>query len=306
MNNTMLLDAPATASSSAAGDLLALYEVSPADLACIKRYGQSIATRYDEYIDLFYRWLKTQPEFNLFFSDAHKLGSVQKQQVDYWKRFFAVKVDDEYVENRRMVGEAHARIGLPLPAYFAAVNMSLIIFTEKLHDNSQSSEEHAAMVRAVTKLMHLDTAIIVETFSILTNKKMADQSQALMEMSTPVTAIWDDILVLPIVGIIDSRRAQDVMNAMLTKITETQSRVIILDISGVAVVDTAVANHLIKITKATRLMGCACTISGLAPAIAQTIVELGIDVGEVQTTATLRDALERAFKVTGVDVRKRA
>ncbi len=127
-----------------------------------------------------------------------------------------------------------------------------------------------------------------------------------MEMSTPVTAIWDGILTLPVVGIIDSKRAQDIMNAMLAKISETRAGLIILDISGVAVVDTAVANHLIKITKATKLMGCECTISGLSAAIAQTIVELGIDVGEIHTTATLQDALARAFRILGLDVRDRS
>jgi rsbT co-antagonist protein RsbR len=94
------------------------------------------------------------------------------------------------------------------------------------------------------------------------------------------------------------------MNAMLTKISETRARVIILDISGVGVVDTGVANHLIKITKATKLMGCECTISGVSPAIAQTIVELGIDVGEIKTKATLRDALEDAFHATGINLKQ--
>jgi rsbT co-antagonist protein RsbR len=92
------------------------------------------------------------------------------------------------------------------------------------------------------------------------------------------------------------------MSAMLTKISEVQAKVIILDIGGVAIVDTAVANHLIKITKATKLMGCECTISGVSPAIAQTIVELGIDVGEIRTTATLRDALEAAFRDVGIKI----
>jgi rsbT co-antagonist protein RsbR len=117
-----------------------------------------------------------------------------------------------------------------------------------------------------------------------------------MEMSTPVTQIWEGILLLPLVGLIDSKRAQDIMNASLAKIAETQARSFILDISGVGVVDTAVANHLIKVTKATRLMGCECAISGVSPAIAQTIVELGIDVGEVKTTANMRDALSAAFR----------
>lgn len=132
--------------------------------------------------------------------------------------------------------------------------------------------------------------------------KIHAQQKAMMQMSTPVTAIWNDILLLPIVGFIDSQRAQDVMSAILSNIDETRARVFIMDISGVAVVDTAVANHLIKITKATRLMGCECMISGLSPAIAQTIVDLGIETGDIRTTATLRDALHAAFASIGVTV----
>jgi rsbT co-antagonist protein RsbR len=109
---------------------------------------------------------------------------------------------------------------------------------------------------------------------------------------------------LPVVGIIDSKRAQDIMHAMLSMIRETKAKVFILDISGVAVVDTAVANHLIKITKATRLMGCECTISGVSPSIAETVVELGIDVGNVSTTASLQDALVFAFAKTGAEIRR--
>ena len=163
-------------------------------------------------------------------------------------------------------------------------------------------ENNGAVHRAMTKLMLFDTAIVVNTYSKLTTQKITQQTQALIEMSTPVTSIWDGILMLPIVGIIDSKRAQEIMNAMLTKIADTHSTVFILDISGVAVVDTAVANHLIKITKSTKLMGCECILSGISPAIAQTIVELGIDVGEIKTTATLRDALEGAFRRAGLKV----
>lgn len=83
-----------------------------------------------------------------------------------------------------------------------------------------------------------------------------------------------------------------------------RAKVFIMDISGVSVVDTAVANHLIKITRAARLMGCACLLSGVSPMIAQTTVELGIDVGDVSTRATLRDALEEAFRLINVEVRQ--
>lgn len=130
------------------------------------------------------------------------------------------------------------------------------------------------------------------------------RSLAMLQMSTPVTAIWRDVLMLPIVGILDSGRARDIMNASLSAIADTQSRVFIMDISGVAVVDTAVANHLIKISKAAGLMGCECTISGVSAVIAQTMVELGIEVGDVKTTSTLQDALASAFRATGTEIRR--
>jgi methyl-accepting chemotaxis protein len=127
-------------------------------------------------------------------------------------------------------------------------------------------------------------------------EELKEHQQAMMEMSTPVAEIWDDMLLLPIVGFVDSTRADEIMRATLQGIAKTRARVFILDISGVAVVDTAVANHLIKVATATRLMGCQCLISGLSPAISQTIVDLGIDTGDITTTATLRDALAFGFK----------
>jgi methyl-accepting chemotaxis protein len=123
--------------------------------------------------------------------------------------------------------------------------------------------------------------------------------RSLQEMSTPVTPIWDEILLLPLVGVVDSTRTDDVMRKTLTRINETQSKVFILDISGVPTVDTAVANQLIKITKATRLMGCETVISGLSPSIAHTMVDLGVDVGDVRTTANLRDAFKIALRQVG-------
>lgn len=286
-----------------ARQLLELYEITAADQENIRAYGKAVSPRVNEYIEGFYAWLRTQPDFHLYFSDSQKLAQVQRLQIDYWRDFFAADVDDDYIERRRVVGEAHARIGLTLPTYFAAMNLSLKLWTETMYDGRLPPMEYANTVRAIVKLLHLDTAIVVETFSAHTNRVIALQSETLMQISTPVTAIWDGILMLPVVGIIDSKRAQDIMNATLSMVAETKARVFILDISGVAVVDTAVANHLIKITKATRLMGCESTISGVSPAIAQTVVELGIDVSGISTTANLRSALTHAFRKTGVEIR---
>jgi len=281
---------------------LLIHGIKPDDLENVRKFGAAIGDRMPEYIRHFYAWLETRPDYREYFHDGDLLGRVQSSQIDHWQSFFDARVDEAYVATRVQLGEAHARIGLPLPSYFAGVSQSFVIFTEKLYEGGLSPEEHAASMISIVKLLNLDTTIVVDTFSKFVAEQLAEQSMALAEMSTPVTAIWDDILMLPIVGIIDSNRAQDVMAAVLAKIMETRAKVFIMDISGVAVVDTAVANHLIKITKTTKLMGCECMISGLSPAIAQTIVDLGIETGDVRTTTTLRDALEVGFATIGVSV----
>jgi rsbT co-antagonist protein RsbR len=281
--------------------LLELYDISEDDIRQIRSFGDIIVPQLDEFVRRFYDWLKKQPEFDEFFPDEETVTYVQKMSHGYWEQFFKDDLDEEYLKKRHQVGETHARIGLPLTIYFAAMHQSLKLFTEDFYDDSLPLEDYLAVVRAVTKLVHLDTGLVVETYSLITSEAMAAQSRSLMEMSTPVTQIWEGVLFLPIVGIVDSKRAQEIMNATLAKIAQTQSRAFIMDISGVAVVDTAVANYLIKVTKATRLMGCECTISGVSPAIAQTIVELGIDVGKVKTTATMQDALVDAFQRLGLN-----
>lgn len=135
--------------------------------------------------------------------------------------------------------------------------------------------------------------------------RLREQNFTIRQMSTPTIKLWEGVLVLPIVGVIDSMRAQNMMETMLQRITETSAKVIILDIQGVAAVDTAVANHLIKITKATRLMGCQCIISGISPAVAQTIVQLGIEMSDFCTKANLSDALSAAFDLLSLTVIKR-
>jgi methyl-accepting chemotaxis protein len=125
------------------------------------------------------------------------------------------------------------------------------------------------------------------------------RSLALLEMSTPVTKIWDGVLFAGIVGIVDSKRAVDIMNKALSSIADTRANTLLLDIAGVAIVDTAVANHLIKIAKAAVLMGCKTIISGISPAIAQTIAELGIDLGAIQTTSTIESALRDSIVNSG-------
>jgi rsbT co-antagonist protein RsbR len=125
------------------------------------------------------------------------------------------------------------------------------------------------------------------------------QQQEMLELSTPVVQLWDDILALPLIGTLDSARTQVVMENLLQKIVETGASIAIIDITGVPTVDTLVAQHLLKTVAAARLMGAECIVSGIRPQIAQTIVHLGVELNDVITKATLADAFAIALDRTG-------
>jgi rsbT co-antagonist protein RsbR len=130
------------------------------------------------------------------------------------------------------------------------------------------------------------------------------QQQELLELSTPVVKLWEGILALPMIGTLDSARAQVVMESLLQRIVETGSQIAIIDITGVPTVDTLVAQYLLKTATALRLMGAECIISGVRPQIAQTIVHLGVDLQALTTKATLADALALALQRTGASFAK--
>jgi len=125
------------------------------------------------------------------------------------------------------------------------------------------------------------------------------QQGEMLELSTPVVKLWEGILALPLIGTLDSRRTQIVMESLLERIVETGADIAIIDITGVPTVDTLVAQHLIKTVNAARLMGTECIISGIRPQIAQTIVHLGVDLQGVVTKATLADAFALALAKSG-------
>lgn len=135
---------------------------------------------------------------------------------------------------------------------------------------------------------------------------IARQQQELLELSTPVVRLWDNILTLPLIGTLDSGRTQVVMQNLLEAIVATRSDIAIIDITGVPTVDTLVAQHLLKTVAAARLMGADCIISGIRPQIAQTIIHLGVDLSEVTTKATMADAFEVALERTGLTIARAA
>lgn len=157
-------------------------------------------------------------------------------------------------------------------------------------------------------VLHSDNEVIATLGSVL-NDTVVDlrekistirrQAEAIHELSTPIIPIMDNILVTPLIGTVDTRRAKEFMRALLAGITEYRAKVVIIDITGVAMVDTGVANHLNKTIHAARLKGAHAIVTGVSDLVAETITELGIDWANIETLADLQTGLLAALERTG-------
>jgi rsbT co-antagonist protein RsbR len=165
--------------------------------------------------------------------------------------------------------------------------------------------DSAEMVPEFLSFSRMIDDLGLHTFEIYTAAReqiIADQAESMMELSTPVVRLWDGIIAVPLVGTLDSARTQLVMEKMLEALVADGADQAVIDITGVPTVDTEVAQHLLKTVMAARLLGAECTISGIRPQIAHTIVSLGIDFGDIATKATLADALAHALSRAGLRV----
>jgi rsbT co-antagonist protein RsbR len=211
---------------------------------------------------------------------------------------------------REMLGEVSRTRGLQ---GFSPSETASFVFSLKTPLLSRIREAYAkdpdglfAEVRRADELLDRLGLYTTEVYQKSREQVILRQQTDMLELSTPVVKLWDGVLALPMIGTLDSARTQVVMETLLQRIVETGAEVAILDITGVPTVDTLTAQHLIKTVTAARLMGADCIISGIRPQIAQTIVHLGVNLGDVTTKATLADAFAVALARRGLQVTRAA
>jgi rsbT co-antagonist protein RsbR len=173
------------------------------------------------------------------------------------------------------------------------------VFSELREEFGKDPAAFSETIWQTTELLDKLGLLTTEAFQKTREDVISRQQQELLELSTPVVRLWENILALPLIGTLDSARTQVVMQNLLDAIVRTRSDFAIIDITGVPVVDTLVAQHLLKTVAAARLMGADCLISGIRPQIAQTIIHLGVDLANVTTKATLADAFAIALRRSG-------
>lgn len=211
--------------------------------------------------------------------------------------------DDAFVEQRLGLLDALRRqISPDVSWYLAAYLFYLEEVAALVRQRPGSREEMRKLHGAVAKVVFLDLGLAIDAYRFERDRTIRSQQRELEELSTPVLQLRQGLLILPIVGMLDSRRAQQLTEQLLLAIRTRRGRVVVLDVTGVAAVDSRVANHLIQTVDAARLMGATAIITGVSPEVAQTLVGLGIDLGTVITLAELQDGVDEADRVLGLRV----
>jgi rsbT co-antagonist protein RsbR len=232
-------------------------------------------------------------EFLSLFRDAAQSGNLTDIEAPEWAKA------------REMLGGVSRSRAVQ---GFSPSETAMFIFSLKqplfarLRQEVKDAEALAEELWAATVLLDRLGLYTTEVYQKGREAVITRQQQELLELSTPVVRLWQGILAVPLIGVLDSARTQVVMESLLQEIVETGSAIAIIDITGVPTVDTLVAQHLLKTVSAARLMGADCIVSGIRPQIAQTIVQLGVILTDVVTKATLADAFALALQRLGLAV----
>jgi len=266
-----------------------------------------VAENYAEaMIESFYEHVLSFSELKAFFPDAALLARVKARQKDYFLRLTQGNYDLDYAEQRLKIGAIHERIDLPIKYYLSMYNFYLREVWRYIFEiDPEHPDESMATFFSLMKLTFLDISLAIDTYIDARERTIkALQQEAIQELSTPVLPFREGMLLLPIIGQIDSQRARQLTEHLLVAIRAYRAKVIVIDITGVATVDSRVANHLVQTVDAARLMGAKVVISGISPEIALTMVTLGIDLGPVDTVGDLRTGIEHANRLQGYRVVK--
>ena len=280
----------------------AFFELTDDDLARLASLRTFADRHSKEIVDALYELILGHADSRAFFSDEAMVQRVKSLQSEYFMGLFAGRCDVPYVEDRLRVGAVHERIGLQPKWYIGAYSRYLRLLLDRMFADFKPADAQAAF-SSVKKLVAFDMALAIDTYNVAYLDTMARQQAAIRELSTPVIRVYERVLLLPVVGTVDSHRAEQIMEQLLVRVVDEQARAVIVDIAGVPVVDTRVADHLIKTTAAVRLLGAETILTGISAHVARTIIQLGVDISAMHTLTRLADGIELALGLIGREIR---
>lgn len=268
---------------------------------------QPVADNYvDEVMERLYEHFMSFDETRRFFTDPQVLNRVKAMQGDYFRALTRGDYGENYLKNRLHIGRVHQRIGLEprwyMGAYAVYIQLVYARILEAFKDDL--SVAHRAII-SLLKLFTLDKELALTTYSTAREEIINRQAEELLEVSTPVIEVWQGILALPLMGTLDTRRAQMFMERLLNGIVDRQAEMALVDITAVPTVDTRTGQHLIEAISAVRLLGAQVVLTGVSPPIAQTLVQLGLNMEGIVTRASLSSGLRYALDGMGLEVTRK-
>jgi rsbT co-antagonist protein RsbR len=283
----------------------AYFDITDADLGRLAALRGFAEKHTDAIVEEFYRHILGHGESRKFFPDDATVRRVKALQRQYFLGLFSGVLDLKYVEDRLRVGTAHERIGMPPKFYLGSYAQYLRLVRRHLLVELGTGEEHELAFASIQKIVYFDMALAMDTYILAGLEDLRRHQAAIRELSTPVIRVFRGVLLLPLVGAVDTQRAQQNMEAVLLRVIQEQAKVIIIDIAGVLVVDTKVADHLLKTTAAVRLLGAETIITGIRAEVARTIVQLGVDTSSMPTRSRLSEGIELALNIIGKTIAER-
>ena len=283
-----------------------LLQFGPEDEERLLKLAPSSESSAGSVIEAFYKHLLSFEELKAFFPDAASVARVKAKQKAYFLRLTGGNYDIDYAEERLKIGAIHEQINLPVKSYLGMYSFYLQEAWKNIFEaDREHPDETMATFLSLMKLTFLDISLAIETYIDSRERTIKSlQQEAIRELSTPVLPFREGMLLLPIIGQIDAQRARQLTEHLLESIRANRAKVIVIDITGVATVDSRVANHLVQTVDAARLMGAKVVISGISPEIALTMVTLGIDLGPAHTVGDLQNGIEHAERLLGYRVEK--
>lgn len=207
--------------------------------------------------------------------------------------------NEEFSAKLNDFAEKVVRLGWPLTFVNDGLHkFSRIVLTGLLNQGKVAPDEISSIIKELDEWSAPLNNEIVDMYTQTWERTVSLQRMALQELSAPLIPVLEGITVMPLIGTIDTERAKQIMENLLVGAVKHRSEVVLIDITGVPVVDTMVAHHIIQAAEAVRLVGAKCMLCGIRPEIAQTIVNLGINLNEVVTKNTLKKGIEAALELT--------
>ena len=274
--------------------------IQPSDLERIAAIREVVARHADELTKSFFQYLAGFEEARVLLGYKELTDQARTLKRDHLLAMVSGTYDLKYVEQRIRLGLLYGRVGLETKVFLGAFHALLANLGRVILREGGSDGFEAFM--SLKKVAFLDIGVQLDVLVHERERTIRRQSEAIRELSTPVLQIRDRLLLLPLIGVIDTHRAQLITENLLRAIRANRAKVVVMDVTGVATIDSKVANHLVQTVSAARLMGAVVIVSGVSAEVAQSMVALGIDLAPFTTVGDLQGGVEDAERMLGFKV----